>query len=59
MDTEEGDAITKMIIDKTKAKVERRHRRIALRGWDLDTHDILRPLSIPLPENQVKGRHTN
>ena len=55
MDTEEGDAITKMIIDKTKAKVERRQRRIALRGWDLDTYDVPRPLSIPLPEYQEKG----
>ena len=55
MDMEEGDAITKMIIDKTKAKVERRQRRIALRGWDLDTYDVPRPLSIPLPENQEKG----
>ena len=55
MDMEEGDAITKMIIDRTKAKVERRQRRIALRGWDLDAHNIPRPLSIPLPENQEKG----
>ena len=36
-------------------KVERRQRRIALRGWDLDTNDIPRPLSIPLPESQEKG----
>ena len=55
MDMEEGDGITKMIIDRTKAKVERRQRRIASRGCDLDTYDIPRPLSIPLPENQEKG----
>ena len=59
MDMEEGDAITKMIIDKTKAKVERRQRRTASRGWDLDTYDVPRPLSIPLPENQEKGDHAN
>ena len=32
MDTEEGDAITKMILDKTRAKVERRQRKINSRG---------------------------
>ena len=41
MDTEEGDAITKMTLDKTRAKVERRQRKINLRGWDLDIYDIL------------------
>ena len=54
MDTEEGDAITRMILDKTRAKVERRQRKINSRGWDLDTYDIPRPLSIPLPENRER-----
>ena len=37
MDTEEGDAITKMILDKTKIKarwVQRRSRLI--KGWDME-----------------------
>ena len=50
MDTKEGDTITRMILDKTGAKVERRQRKINSRGWDLDIYDIPRPLSIPLPE---------
>ena len=54
MDMEEGDAITKMILDKTKVKVEKRQRRINSRGWDLDTYDIPRPLPIPLPGNREK-----
>ena len=54
MDTEEGDAITKMILDKTKRKAERRQRRITSMGWDLDINDIPRPLSIPLPESREK-----
>ena len=54
MDTEEGDAITRMILDKTSAKVERRQRKINSRGWDLDIYDIPRPLSIPLPENKER-----
>ena len=55
MDTEEGDAITKMILDKTKRKAERRQRRVISMGWDLDIDDIPRPLSIPLPESREKG----
>ena len=55
MDTEEGNAITRMILDKTRAKVERRQRKINLRGWDLDIYDILRPLSIPLPESRERA----
>ena len=55
MDTEEGDAITRMILDKTRAKVERRQRKINSRGWDLDIYDIPRPLSIPLPENRERA----
>ena len=54
MDTE-GDAITRMILDKTRAKVERRQRKINSRGWDLDIYDIPRPLSIPLPENRERA----
>ena len=50
MDTEEGDAITKMILDKTQIKarwVQRRSRLI--KGWDMEPDDALRPLSVPLP----------
>ena len=54
MDTEEGDTITRMILDKTRAKVERRQRKINSRGWDLDIYDTLRPLSISLPENRER-----
>ena len=51
MDTEEGDAITKMILDKTKIKVRRMQRRSRLiKGWDMELDDVLRPLSVPLPE---------
>ena len=38
IDTEKGDAITKMILDKTKVKarqVQRRSRMI--KGWDMET----------------------
>ena len=47
MDTEEGDAITKMILDKTKVKarwVQRRSRLINI--WDMEPDDALRPLSV-------------
>ena len=50
---EEEDAITKMILDKTKIKarwVQRRSRLI--KGWDMEPDDALRPLSVPLPENE-------
>ena len=42
MDTEEGDAITKMILDKTKIKarwVQGRSRLI--KGWDMEPDDAL------------------
>ena len=47
-DMEEGDAITKMILDKTKVKarwVQRRSRLI--KGWDMEPDDAPRPLSVP------------
>ena len=51
MDTEEGDAITKMILDKTKTKVRQMQRRSRLiKGWDMELDDVLRPLSVPLPD---------
>ena len=62
MDTEQGDAITKMILDKTKRKAERRQRRVISMGWDLDIDDIPRPLSIPLHprvEKKVMYKLTN
>ena len=59
MDMEEGDAMTKMILDKTKRKAERRQRRIISMEWDLDIDDIPRPLSIPLPESRERGKCTS
>ena len=53
MDTEEGDAITKMILDKTKIKARQMQRRSRLtKGWDMEPDDALRPLSLPLPKNE-------
>ena len=53
MDTEEGDAITKMILDKTKIKARQMQRRSRLtKGWDMEPDDALRPLSIPFPKNE-------
>ena len=53
MDTEEGDAINKMILDKTKIKARWMQRRSRLiKGWDMEPDDALRPLSLPLPENE-------
>ena len=51
MDTEEGDAITKMILDKTKIKARWMQIRSRLvKGWDMELDDVPRPLSIPLPD---------
>ena len=51
MDTEEGDTITKMILDKTKLKARWMQRRSRLiRGWDMEPDDAPRPLSVPLPK---------
>ena len=51
MDTEEGDAITKMILDKTKIKARWMQRRSRLiKGWDMELDDVPRPLSVPLPD---------
>ena len=63
MDTEEGDAITKMILDKTKTKARWMQRRSRIiKGWDMEPDDALRPLSVPLPdyenEDRVVGRPT-
>ena len=63
MDSEEGDAITKMILDKTKIKTRRVQRRSRLiKGWDMEPDNTLRPLSVPLPksenENRVVGQAT-
>ena len=63
MDTEEGDAITKMILDKTKIKARRMQRRSRLiKGWNMELDDVTRPLSVPLPdsanEDRVVGRLT-
>ena len=41
MDTEEGDAITKMILDKTKIRARWMQRRSRLiKGWDMELDDI-------------------
>ena len=51
MDTEEGDAITKMILDRTKIKARRMQRRSrSVKGWDMELDDVPRPLSVPLPD---------
>ena len=53
MDTEEGDAITKMILDKTKIKARQVQRRSRLmKGWDMESDDTLRLLSVPLPKSE-------
>ena len=57
MDTEEGDAITKMILDKTKIKARWVQRRSRLsKGWDMEPDNALRPLSVPLPEYEKVDR---
>ena len=59
MDTEEGDAITKMILDKTKIKARWMQRRSRLiKGWDMELDDILRPLSVPLLDYANEDRAT-
>ena len=51
MDTEEGDAITKMILDKTKTRARLMQRKSrSIKGWDMELDDVLRPLSVPLPD---------
>ena len=57
MDTEEGDAITKMILEKTKVKARQMQRRSRLiKGWDMEPDDAPRPLSVPLPKNENENR---
>ena len=57
MDTEEGDAITKMILDKTKTKARWMQRRSRLvKGWDMEPNDAPRPLSVPLPDYENENR---
>ena len=49
MDMEEGDAITKMILDRTKIKARQMQRRSrSVKGWDMELDDVPRPLSVPL-----------
>ena len=51
MDTEEGDAITKMILERTKIKARRIQKRSrSVKGWDMELDDVPRPLSVPLPD---------
>ena len=57
MDREEGDAITKMILDKTKVKARWVQRRSRLtKGWEMEPDDAPRPLSVPLPESEKENR---
>ena len=57
MDTEEGDTITKMILDKTKIKARWMQRRSRLiKGWDMEPDDALRPLFVPLPDYENEDR---
>ena len=44
MDTEEGDAITKMILDKTKIKARWVQRSRLSKGWDMEPDDVLRAI---------------
>ena len=56
MDMEVGDAITKMILDKTKIKARWVQRRSRLsKGWDMEPDNAPRPLSVPLPESEKVG----
>ena len=57
IDTEEGDAITKMILDKTKIKGRWVQGRSRLsKGSDMEPDDVPRPLSVPLPEYEKVDR---
>ena len=57
MDTEEGDAITKMILDKTKIKARWVQRRSRLtKGWDMEPDNAPRLLSVPLPKSENENR---
>ena len=57
MDTEEGDAITKMILDKREIKARWMQRRSRLiKGWGMEPDDAPRPLSVPLPKNENEDR---
>ena len=57
MDMEEGDAITKMILDRTKVTARQMHRRSRLiKGWDMEPDDAPRPLSVSLPESENENR---
>ena len=57
MDTEEGDAIIKMILDKTKIKARQVQRRSRLsKGWDMEPDDASRLLSVPPPEYKKVDR---
>ena len=57
MDTGKGDAITEMILDKTKTKARWMQRRSRLiRGWDMELDDAPRPLSVPLPDYENEDR---
>ena len=45
MDTEEGDAIIRMTLDKTKVKARQVQRRSRLiKGWDMEPDDALRAI---------------
>ena len=57
MDTEEGDAITKMILDKTKIKQDGyREGQGYLRDGTWSQMMPQRPLSVPLPESEKENR---
>ena len=57
IDTEEDDAITKMILDKTKIKARWVPRRSRLsKEWDMEPDNAPRPLSLPLPKYKKVDR---
>ena len=55
MDTEEGDTITKMILDKTKIKARWMQRRSRLtKGWDMELDDVPGLCLYPCSIMQIK-----
>ena len=57
IDTEEGDTITKMILDKTKIKARQVQRRSRLiKGWDMEPDDAPRPLPVPFLDYENEDR---
>ena len=57
MDTEEGDAINKMILHKTKTRARLMQRKSrSIKGWDVELDDVPRPLSVPFLIMQMQKK---